>query len=147
MRRSLTYGAILLLSLLIITIWWPVTGFNCSVGNLLKLKTGSFQVKATQVIVKPWYGEHHVYGIFMIPDKYKETPFFMLSVPGNRKYCSRPFGYSQNYDNVVAEPGTHLIKHYIRTRTALKMIFQGLYFQLNNTENWTLTFPKSIPNS
>ncbi|MBD2692060.1 hypothetical protein [Anabaena catenula] len=142
MRRSFTYGVILLFSIIIIIIWWPVNDSNCSLVDVLKLKTRKFQVQASQVIVKPWHGEHNIYGIFMVPDEYKETPFFMLTVPGNRQYCSRPFGYSENYDDVVAKPGTHLIRYYIRSRIAIKMIFQGLYSQLNNPQNWTLTFPK-----
>lgn len=142
MRRTIIYGLIFLFSLLIVIIWWPVNDSNCSLVNLLRLKKQNFPIQATQVVVKPWLGEHHVYGIFRVPDQYKETQFMMLTVPDNRKYCSRPFGYSQNYDDVFAEPGTHLIKHYIRSRIAVKMIFQGFYFQLNNPKNWTLIFPK-----
>ncbi|MEA5577935.1 hypothetical protein [Anabaena sp. UHCC 0451] len=142
MRRRLIYGLILLFSLFITIIWWPVNDSNCSLINLLKLKQQNFQVQATQVLVKPWLGEHHVYGIFQVPDEYKKSRFFVLSIPGDRQYCSRPFGYRENYDDVFAEPGKLLIKHYIRSRIAVKMIFQGLYFQLNNPQNWTLTFPK-----
>jgi hypothetical protein len=142
MRRTIIYGLIFLFSLLIVIIWWPVNDSNCSLINLLRLKQQNFQVQATQVLVKPWLGEHHVYGIFQVPDEYKNSRFFVLSIPGDRQYCSRPFGYGTNYDDVFAEPGTSLIKHYIRSRIAVKMIFQGLYFQLNNPKNWTLTFPK-----
>ncbi|MGM3306220.1 hypothetical protein ACSQ6I_09595 [Anabaena sp. WFMT] len=142
MRSPFIYASILLLSCLIIVIWWPVNDSTCSLVDVLKLKKTNFQVQATQVVVKPWQGKHHIYAIFKVPDEYKESKFFMLTVPSNRKYCSRPFGHSQNYDDVFAEPGTHLIRHYIRTRIAVKMIFQGLYSQLNNPQNWTLTFPK-----
>ncbi|TAF04165.1 MAG: hypothetical protein EAZ77_16105 [Nostocales cyanobacterium] len=142
MRRPLIYGLILLLSFIFIIIWWPVNDSNCDLIKLLRLKKQNFQVQATHVVVKPWLGEHHVYGIFQVPHEYKESSFFMLSIPGERKYCSRPFGYRQNYDDVFAAPGTHLIRRYIRSRIAVKMIFQGLYFQLNNPQNWTLTFPK-----
>ncbi|MEA5618522.1 hypothetical protein VB711_11840 [Cronbergia sp. UHCC 0137] len=141
MRRRLTYGSILLLSLLIITIWWPVNDSNCSLVQLVKVKNKNFQVQATEVVVKPWLGEHHVYGIFMIPDVYKQTPFFVLSVPGNRQYCSTPFGYSENYDDVFAEPGTHLVRYYVKSRSAIQLILQGLYSRLNDKQNWTLTFP------
>ncbi len=144
MRRTIIYGLIFLFSLLVVIVLWPVNDSNCSLVSLLRLKKQNSQIQATQVVVKPWQGEHHVYGIFRVPDEYKEPNFFMLTVPDNRKYCSRPFGYSQNYDDVFAEPGTHLIKHFIRSRIAVKMIFQGLYFQLNNPKNWTLTFPSSL---
>jgi hypothetical protein len=140
--RYIVYGLILLFSLLMILIWWPVNDSTCSLVTLLKLKQQNFQVQAQKVVVKPWLGEHHVYGIFQVPDEYKNSQFFMLSIPGDHKYCYRPFGYRQNYDDVFAESGKHLIRIYIRTRITVKMIFQGLYFQLNNPQNWTLTFPQ-----
>ncbi|AFZ57733.1 hypothetical protein H6G54_16945 [Anabaena cylindrica FACHB-243] len=145
MRSPFIYGSIFLLSCLIIVIWWPINDSPCSLVDMLKFKKANFQVQATQVVVKPWLGKHHIYAIFKVPDKYKESKF-LLTVPGNRQYCSKPFGHSQNYDDVFAEPGTHLIRHYIRTRTAVKMIFQGLYSELNNPQNWTLTFPKNKVN-
>jgi hypothetical protein len=124
-----------------ITIWGNVNDYDCSSADFILPKTKRFQVSATKVIVEPWLSKHHVYGIFKIPDKYKETPFFILTIPGNHQYCSRPFGYDENYDDVFAEPGTHLIRYYIRSRTGIKLIFQGLYFQLNNPNNWILSFP------
>lgn len=142
MRPPLIYSLLFLFSLIMIIIWWPVNDSNCGLVTVLKLNKQNFQVQAKQVRVKPWLGEHNVYGIFQVPDEYKERQFFMLSIPGDHKYCSRPFGHRQNYDDVFAEPGTHLIRRYIRSRIAVKMIFQGLYFQLNNPQNWTLTFPK-----
>lgn len=146
MRRPIVYSLIFLFSLIMIIIWWPVNDSNCSLVTVLRLKKENSQVQAKQVVVKPWLGEHHVYGIFQVPDEYKESQVFMLSIPGDRKYCSRPFGTSKNYDDVFAEPGTILIRHYIKSRIAVKMIFQGLYSQLNNPQNWTLTFPKSQVN-
>jgi hypothetical protein len=143
MRRRLTYILILLLSLSMITLWWPVNDSQCDSAAFLASKTQKFQVQATKVLVKPWRGEHHVYGIFMVPDKYKQAPFFVLTVKGVGSDCSKPFGYSQNVDDIFAQPGTHLVKDFIRTRTALRLILQGLYFQINNKHNWTLTFPDS----
>ncbi|AFZ24337.1 hypothetical protein Cylst_2098 [Cylindrospermum stagnale PCC 7417] len=142
MRRLNTYTLILLLSLLIITLWWPVNDSDCNSEAFLKSKTPKFQVQATKVVVQPWLGEHQVYGIFMVPDEYKQTPFFVLSVKGFGSDCSRPYGYRQNFDDIFAEPGTHLVRDYIRTRSALQLIFQGLYFHLNDKHNWTLTFPQ-----
>ncbi len=142
MRRLLIYGLILLFSLLITIIFWPVNDSECNSEAFLASKTPKFQVQATKVVVQPWLGEHHVYGIFMVPNEYEQTPFFVLTVKGAGHDCSRPFGHSQYYDGVVAEPGTHLIRDYIRTRIAIKSIFQGLYFHLDDPESWTLTFPQ-----
>ncbi|BBD60639.1 hypothetical protein NIES2109_34380 [Nostoc sp. HK-01] len=142
MRRKIIYVFILLFSILIVILWWPVHDTQCNSEAFLKSNRQKLQIPASQVVVEPWRGEHHVYGIFMVPDEYKEAPFFVLTVMGGSSYCSKPFGYSQNYDDVFAEPETHLIRYYLRTRLALRLIFQGSYFQLNDKQNWFLTYPK-----
>jgi hypothetical protein len=147
MRRPVIYILILLLSCLLIVLWWPMNnGSNCSSLAVLKSKKPKYQVQASQVIVKPWLGQHHVYGIFMLPERYKESPSFVLSVKDVGEFCYRPFGYSQSYDNVVAEPGTYLIRYYILTRMAMKKIFQGGYGELKQPQNWTLTVQEPTKN-
>ncbi|MCV3214003.1 hypothetical protein OGM63_10825 [Plectonema radiosum NIES-515] len=142
MRRLVTYILIFLLSLSFLTLWMPLNDTDCNAELFLRSKTPKFQVHATKVVVKPWFGEHHVYGIFMVPDKYKEPPFFILTVKGLGSFCEKPFGNSQYYDDIFAEPGTHIIRDYIRTRLALRLILQGLYFQLHDKYNWSLTYPE-----
>ena len=142
MRRKFIYILILLLSMMIIITYWTVNDSDCDFEAFLASKTQKFPIQASKVVVQPWRGEHHVYGIFMVPDEYKQTPFFVLTVKGFGSECSRPFGNSQNYDDIFALPGTHLIKDYLRTRIALRLILQGLYFQLNDQQNWTLTYPQ-----
>ncbi|BAY13190.1 hypothetical protein [Calothrix sp. NIES-2098] len=142
MRRKLIYILLLLLSLGIVTLLWPVNDSDCNSEAFLASKTKKFQVQATKVVVQPWRGEHHVYGIFMVPNEYKQSPLFVLTVKGFGSECSKPFGYSQYYDDISAKPGTHLVRDYIRTRTALRLILQGLYWQLNDKQNWTLTYPQ-----
>jgi hypothetical protein len=141
MRRLVTYILIFLVSLTIITLWMPFNVSDCNPELLMASKTQKFQVYASKVIVQPWLGEHQVYGIFMVPDEYKESPFFILTVKNLGNFCKKPFGNSQYYDDLFAEPGTHLIRDYIRTRLALRLILQGLYFQLNDKSNWSLTYP------
>ncbi|WP_369750943.1 hypothetical protein [Calothrix sp. PCC 7507] len=124
------------------TLCWPINDSQCNSEAFLASKTKKFSVQATKVVVQPWRGNHHVYGIFTVPDEYKQTPFFVLSVKEVGNECSKPFGYSQNYDDIFAEPGTYLVRDYIRTRTAIRLILRGLYFQLSDQQNWTLTFPQ-----
>ncbi|WP_017651319.1 hypothetical protein [Fortiea contorta] len=142
MRRLFVYILILLLSFSIITLFWPINDSQCNSQTFLTSNIPKFTVQASKVVVQPWRGKHHVYGIFMIPDEYKQAPFFVLSVKGAESECSQPFGYSQKYDDIFAQPGTHLIRDYIRTRTALRLILQGLYWQISDRQNWTLIFPQ-----
>lgn len=142
MRRQFPYILISILSLSIITLWWPVNDSECNFKAFLASKTTKSQVEATKVIVQPWRGRHHVYGIFMIPDEYKQSPFFVVTVQGAGSYCSKQYGHKKKFDDISAEPGTYLVRKFIRTRIALRLILQGLYFQINDKQNWTLTFPE-----
>ncbi|MFN6514887.1 MAG: hypothetical protein RMY29_010335 [Nostoc sp. CreGUA01] len=78
----------------------------------------------------------------MIPNEYKQAPFFVLTVKGAGNYCSKQFGYRKKIDDIVAQPGTYLVRKFIRTRTSVRLILQGLYFQINDKNNWTLIFPQ-----
>ncbi|ARV59618.1 hypothetical protein BZZ01_14140 [Nostocales cyanobacterium HT-58-2] len=143
-HNHITFLLLLLLSCLtILCLWFPVDDSNCNAEAIFKSTSQKYEVSAIKVVVQPWRGEHHVYGIFIVPDKYKEPPFFVLTVKGAGSYCEKPFGTLQDIDGISAEPGTHLIRDYIRTRTALRLIFQGLYNQLKDPQNWKLTYPDS----
>jgi len=142
MLPRLIYIFIFLLSLSTIALWWPVNDSVCNSEAFLASNTTKFQVQASKVVVKPWLGKHKSYGIFMIPDEYKKAPLFVLTVKGAGNYCSKPFGYRKQIDNIVAQPGTFLLRKFIRTRTSVRLILQGLYFQINDKNNWTLTFPR-----
>ncbi|MBD2196518.1 MULTISPECIES: hypothetical protein [Calothrix] len=142
MHRQLIYVLVFIVSLSTVTLLWPVNDSQCNSEAFLASNIQKFQVQATKVVVQPWLGEHNVYGIFMVPDKYKQAPFFVLTVKGFGHECSKPFGYGQKYDDISAHPGTHLVRDYIRTRTAMRLMLQGLYWQINDKQNWTLTYPE-----
>jgi hypothetical protein len=142
MHRQLIYILVFILSLSTVTLLWPVNDSQCDSEAFLASNTNKFQVQATKVVVQPWRGKHHVYGLFIVPDKYKKAPFFVLNVKGFADKCSQPFGYHEKYDDISAKPGTYLVRDYMRTRTALRLIIQGLYGQINDKQNWTLTYPQ-----
>ncbi|WP_246162805.1 hypothetical protein [Brasilonema sennae] len=135
---------LLLTSLTTLYLWFPVDDSNCNIKAVLRPRFGKYDVYATKVVVQPWLGEHQVYGIFMVPDKYKDAPFFVLTVKGAGSNCEKPFGTLQEVDGIFAEPGTHLIRDYIRTRTAFRLILQGMYNELKDPQSWKLTYPRNI---
>src|SRR3989442_13235854 len=48
----------------------PATG-DC--GGEAPTNHKGHEIRATKVFVQPWLGEHHVYGIFMGPKRYKAS--------------------------------------------------------------------------
>ncbi len=140
------YGFALILFVIfsIITVtflWLPLNDSDCDATAFLASKTAKTSIQATKVVVKPWLGEHHVYGIFMVPEKYRRSPIFVLNVKDAISNCEEPFGELQAIDGISAQPGTYLIRDFIRTRLTLRLILQGKYNQINDPSHWTLIYP------
>src|SRR5712691_8446329 len=38
------------------------------------------EIRATKVVVQPWLGKHHVYGIFTVPDRYKHNKNYAVTM-------------------------------------------------------------------
>jgi hypothetical protein len=105
-------------------------------------KSDVYTVRATKVVFKPWYGRHHVYGVFVVPNQYTDRNYSaILSIPGvqcTAWRCSRP---DKHYgDHVVAESGHYLMPVHIPTRIALWLIFTAAFDRLRDPQNWTLAF-------
>ena len=101
------------------------------------------EIRATKVVVQPWLGKHRVYGIFLVPSRYRH----------NRKYIVtttvRGFDHSwvigerfeeQHMGDQGAEPGHSLMRSYVPTRVALWFLLSGLFGDLRRPCNWTLVF-------
>ncbi|MBI1241684.1 hypothetical protein [Umezakia ovalisporum] len=95
-----------------------------------------------RLVIKPWRGQHNVYAIFVIPIGYKSDDLFTVSIPGNRTYC----GGFQNLGKIsprVNKPQHYtLIKGFLNTRIALKLIAQGKLSELQKPQNWQLGYVK-----
>ncbi len=98
-------------------------------------------VYAIKVVVEPWLGEHHVYGIFQVNSQ-KTPPGHpvILTVVGGGRYCETTNPIGQYFQGIEASPGYYLTKHYVRTRTALWSSIHGSFYQLQQPHNWTLTY-------
>lgn len=99
-----------------------------------------------KIVVKPWRGQHHVYGKFIIPKSYRNDGFFTLTLPGNKTYCG-------HLDTIadVSLPGLDtqpksLVRGYLNTRIALWVIIQGHINDLKNPQNWKLAYFEKIDN-
>ncbi|AFY30828.1 hypothetical protein [Calothrix sp. PCC 7507] len=94
-----------------------------------------------KIVVKPWRGQHHVYGIFMVPNGSESDRLVTLTVSGNKTYC----GILQDvdttsYQDIHTKPGYSLMKGYLNTRLAVYLIMQGKKDQLKQPNNWKLGY-------
>lgn len=96
------------------------------------------QVHPYKVIVKPWWGRHHVYAIFVLPAQSKASNLLMVTIQGSGTYCGRAFNAGNVYHGVYAKPGERILVGRLRTRTAVWLIVRGFIDQLKQPRNWTL---------
>lgn len=96
-----------------------------------------------KIVVEPWRGQHHVYGIFQIPGGYLNDKMLKIEIPDTATYCGiLAYGGTVGVDGVRAKPGHYLMKGMLNTRYALKLILQGKKEELKQSDNWKLGYTK-----
>lgn len=101
------------------------------------------EIRATKVVVRPWLGTHHVYGVFMVPNRYKhykpsEVTLAVRGFDHAFRVFQRP---DRRYpDDIPAEPGHYLLHSHVPTRVALWVLVNGRFGDLRRPCGWTLVF-------
>jgi len=95
------------------------------------------QIHPYKVIVKPWWGRHHVYAIFVLPSESKASYLLMVTIQGST-YCGWASTVGNLYYGIYAKPGERIVVGRLRTRTAVWLIVLGFIDQLKESHNWTL---------
>jgi len=100
-------------------------------------------IRPTKVVVEPWQGRHQVYGIFMVPNRYKDDSRYSatMSVQGfDGVFTPGRSPENEHAEDVVAEPGHYVKRGYVPTRVALWFLFTGRFGDLRAPCHWTLGF-------
>ena len=130
-----------------VTTWLVNKGPSTNCGAEDRGDSNVHTIRATEVVVQPWLGTHHVYGIFTIPDRYKQKRYtvsittrsidhyFVIDKRSEREYV----------DRVFAPPGHYILQIYVRTRVALWFLFTGQFGDLKAPCNWALLFVDQAP--
>jgi hypothetical protein len=93
-------------------------------------------------VVRPWFGPHHVYGIFVVPDRFVDQRYSaVLAVDDFRIKLIRNLIRKKSYtDAALARPGHYLEKAYVPTRTAFWFLLVGRFRDLRTPCRWELIF-------
>lgn len=98
-------------------------------------------ISPEKIVIQPWRGQHHVYGIFQIPNGYIYDYLLQLRLPTNTIYCGTVYFSSHTeLDGINAQPGNYLVKGYVNTRLALWLMVQGKLDHLQQPSNWSLGY-------
>jgi hypothetical protein len=101
-----------------------------------------------KVVVQPWLGRHHVYGIFIVPKLYGDESKYRATM-GMRgwddKFVVEEGGEELHDDEVVIEQGYYPKQIYLPTRLLLWKLFVGQFGIAQDRCNWILEFIERPP--
>lgn len=146
-RRTIEVVSVSVVLVLTFTTLWllskPST-HDCVVEH----STDFYLIRPSKVIVQPWMGQHHVYGIFIVPLRYRSSRSYSGTISvesfiGEFIPDSQP--QVQQIEDVVEEPGDYVVRGYIPTRIALWFVLSGQFGDLRTPCNWKLEFVKRSP--
>jgi hypothetical protein len=103
--------------------------------------TRQYWFRATQTVVQPWRGPHHVYGLFNVPDQYRRDDLYTakLMIQGITEEFPEASPEGRDGFNGRTEPGPYNSKRiYLPTRTALWALLTGRFGDLKTLCHWWL---------
>lgn len=111
---------------------------NCETEAPISHK--EYRVSAIQTVTQPWRGPHHVYGIFVIPDRYKYDHLYSakLTIQGVESEFVAGSSEDEDPDLATKEPGHYVKRVYVSTRTALWFLLTGRFGDLRTSCHWRL---------
>ena len=114
----------------------PLTGCRSEAPVAAK----QYWLRATQTVVQPWRGQHHVYGMFSVPDKYKRDRLYTarLTIEGFMEEFSETSPEGGDIFNGRSAAGHYMKRVYLPTRTALWFLLTGRFGDLKTTCHWWL---------
>ncbi len=119
----------------------PVT--SCHQWGFISTRGAKYYIHPDKVVVKPWRGRHHVYGIFMIPRGSINDHLFKVTIKGNDNACGTITSSGMTFaEGIYAKPGYYLMRGHLNTRSAILLILQGKIYQLKQPKNWKVGYSK-----
>ncbi len=116
----------------------PIT--TCRQWGFYSSKGEKYYTHPEKIVVKPWDGQHNVYGIFMIPDRYRNDILFTVTIDKTEVHCGVFQSPVTTDEGINAKPGYYVIKGFLNTRVALGVILEGKGHQLKQSQNWRVGY-------
>jgi len=105
-----------------------------------------YQVRAIQTVAQPWRGPHHVYGTFMVPERFKFHHLYTAKLMIDGVPAEFTAGSPEDEDiySGEAEPGHYIKRVYLSTRTALWFLLNGRFGHLTRSCHWWLVIAERV---
>jgi len=95
-----------------------------------------------RLVVRPWRGQHNVYALFVIPSGYRTDGLFTVTTPETGTYCGRIQDIGKVSSGGDEEKNYTIMRGFLNTRIALKLIAKGQLDELREPDNWRLGYFK-----
>jgi len=146
-KRTFIYSLFILTFISIVSFSYlserSLSATACSKWGFNESEDTKYYINPQKVVVEPWYGEHHVYAIFIIPRGYLNDHLFKVSIKDSGTYCGiLDFAGTTVTEGVEVKPGNYLMKALFPTRVAFWLILQGKGVHLKQSSNWVLGYSK-----
>lgn len=120
----------------------PLT--ECNLGPPTNSRDQIFQ--AHYVVVQPWKGPHHVYGIFSLPVQYRRDRLYaarlvILGVAEDLQAISPELGPA---DWSSSEASHYMMRVQFQTRKALWILLTGRFGDLQSACHWWLVIAERV---
>jgi hypothetical protein len=103
-----------------------------------KVDSKAHEIQALNVVVQPWKGLHHAYGIFMVPIHYNDDLLYSIHVRVQGFDGGVTSPEPEYMDTVGAKPEYYLKRVYMPTHVALWFLVSGMFGDLRTPCHWTL---------
>jgi hypothetical protein len=96
--------------------------------------------RAERVVVQPWRGRHHVYGVFTVPLRYKRDRLYTarLMIEGLSEESSDETPEGDDLSSGPTVVGHYIKRMYLPTTTALALLLTGRFADLKMSCHWWL---------
>jgi hypothetical protein len=120
----------------------PLTGCRSEAP----VATNQYWFRATETVVQPWRGLHHVYGVFKIPGRYKFDHLYTakLTIQGIPAEFQAGSPEDGDFYSSRTEPGYYTKRVYLSTRTALWFLLTGRFGNLRTSCHWWLVIADRV---
>ncbi|HMS82073.1 MAG TPA: hypothetical protein PKD12_00300 [Nitrospira sp.] len=110
------------------------------------MKDGEHWFQATETVVEPWFGRHHVYGVFTIPITYKFDHLFTANLVIQGIHDALQAG-SPEYTDMPSstwETGSYRKRVYLSTRATIRFVGMGKFGDLKMPCHWWLVIKDRV---
>jgi hypothetical protein len=125
-----------------LTFWLATREPTASCASGAPASANVHEIEPARIVVRPWLGPHHVYGIFVVPNQFRDRKYAVtLAVRDFSEPVIRNLKRDQPYvDPALSTPGHYLERAYVPTRVALRFLVSGRFGDLRTACQWQLAY-------